>query len=216
MKLRGRDSDNDDGSHQLARTDVTPLQYVAFSLFPGTRPRYFGPPPSQQLSYFPPIPPTAMRKLATQVPEIVSRLQRANIGASAPPTWLAPVISHPPPVQPSRSSVARTTRVPGPKGSSHSTEVPLYNDLFPRRWDATAEGGTRTHKSKHFRAPRPRPQAIVYEEDRIRRQFFRDFPYEALRPTSLVEGQQVGADDVVDGKEWTKLSQRGIYPTVEE
>ena len=157
-----------------------------------------------------------MRKLASQVPELVSRLQRAHIGASSPPTWFAPVIAHPPPVQPSRSSVPRTKRLAAEAGQSHSTEVPLYNDLFPKRWDASAEGGTRTHKSKHFRAPRPRPQAIVYEEDRIRRQFFRDFPYEALRPTSLVEGREVGGERLVEGEEWTKLSQRGIYPTVEE
>jgi small subunit ribosomal protein S23 len=56
----------------------------------------------------------------------------------------------------------------------------------------------------------------VYEQDRIRRQFFRDFPYEALRPTSLVEGREVGGESLVDGKEWNKLSQRGNYPTVEE
>jgi hypothetical protein len=44
---------------------------------------------------------------------------------------------------------------------------------------------------KHLRETKPRPQEIVYPEDRVRRQFFKDFPFEALRPTSLVEGQDL-------------------------
>lgn len=35
--------------------------------------------------------------------------------------------------------------------------------------------------------PSLRPQPIVYEADRIRRQFFRDHPWEAKRPKTLVE-----------------------------
>ncbi|CAG8791647.1 5568_t:CDS:2, partial [Gigaspora rosea] len=32
-----------------------------------------------------------------------------------------------------------------------------------------------------------RPQRIVYEEDSLRRRFYRDHPYELLRPQSLIE-----------------------------
>ncbi len=64
--------------------------------------------------------------------------------------------------------------------------------------------------------PRHRPQEIVYEEDKLRRQFFGDFPFEALRPTSLVEGREVREVNEVDGPEWTKLEQRGLYISVEE
>lgn len=68
----------------------------------------------------------------------------------------------------------------------------------------------------HLKEPKPRPKDIVYAEDRIRRQFFKDFPFEALRPVSLVEGTFIGSTATVEGKEWTSLEQRGAYPTVEE
>jgi small subunit ribosomal protein S23 len=58
-------------------------------------------------------------------------------------------------------------------------------------------------------------QKIVYEEDKIRRQFFKDFPFEALRPTSLVEGFDIKPEDEIVGETWTVLSQRGAYPSVE-
>jgi small subunit ribosomal protein S23 len=67
-----------------------------------------------------------------------------------------------------------------------------------------------------LKEPKPRPKEIVYQEDRIRRQFFKDFPFEALRPVSLVEGTHVGEGSGVTGSEWTSLEQRGAYPTVEE
>lgn len=69
----------------------------------------------------------------------------------------------------------------------------------------------------HLKEPKPRPKDIVYEEDRIRRQFFKDFPFEALRPVSLVEGTFIGSGTgEKEGAEWTSLEQRGAYPTVEE
>jgi small subunit ribosomal protein S23 len=67
---------------------------------------------------------------------------------------------------------------------------------------------------KHLRETKPRPQEIVYPEDRVRRQFFKDFPFEALRPTSLVEGQDLRPEGAT-GREWISLAQRGAYPTVE-
>jgi small subunit ribosomal protein S23 len=67
----------------------------------------------------------------------------------------------------------------------------------------------------HLKEPKPRPKDIVYQEDRIRRQFFKDFPFEALRPVSLVEGTHIN-EGTKEGVEWTSLEQRGAYPTVEE
>lgn len=87
-----------------------------------------------------------------------------------------------------------------------------------RKIDRSAEGRTRTHQMKHLRERKPRAESVVYEEDRIRRRFFMDFPFEALRPTSLVEGREVRGeeDEGVRGKEWTRLEQRGGYATVEK
>jgi small subunit ribosomal protein S23 len=71
---------------------------------------------------------------------------------------------------------------------------------------------------KHLRERKPRVEAVVYEEDRIRRRFFADFPFEALRPTSLVEGREVRMEDEegVSGENWKRLDQRGSYATVEK
>ncbi|CAG8446509.1 13691_t:CDS:2 [Dentiscutata heterogama] len=40
---------------------------------------------------------------------------------------------------------------------------------------------------KHLRTKVARPQRIVYEEDSLRRRFYRDHPYELLRPQNLIE-----------------------------
>jgi small subunit ribosomal protein S23 len=146
-----------------------------------------------------------MRKLASQVPSAMSRLLQAQV-ISTPPLWHTPVNNNPPPILPPRQN-ARATFTP-------SSTNP-YTDLPVIHQDASREGKTRTHKSKHFRQKKPRPQAIVYEEDRVRRQFFRDFPFEAFRPTSLVEGAEV-REGSVQGEAWTSLGQRGGYPAVEE
>lgn len=50
----------------------------------------------------------------------------------------------------------------------------------------------------------------------MRRQFFKDFPFEALRPVSMVEGREIDVRRKVLGEAWVRLEQRGLYPTVEE
>ena len=59
-------------------------------------------------------------------------------------------------------------------------------------------------------------QDIKYREDDVRRRFFTDFPFEAMRPISMVELRNVAEESEVQGEEWTSLAQRGRYPTVEE
>jgi small subunit ribosomal protein S23 len=143
-----------------------------------------------------------MRKLATQVPASVSRLLQSSL-LQSPPAWYTPVLANPPSVLPPRQTVPRQRKLPGG-----------VSDLPPQHLDRSKEGLTRTHKMKHLRETKPRPQEIVYPEDRVRRQFFKDFPFEALRPTSLVEGQDL-RDEGATGREWISLAQRGAYPTVE-
>ncbi|WOO77356.1 37S ribosomal protein S25, mitochondrial [Vanrija pseudolonga] len=145
------------------------------------------------------------RKLATQVPAVMSRLIQSTL-VQSPPTWYAPVLANPPPVTPPRQVGAR----------ARPDAAKKYDDLPPQRVDERREGHTRTHHTKQYREPKLRAVPIVYEADRIRRQFFVDFPFEALRPVSLVEGPAIAAPNPVDGASWTKLSQRGAYPTVED
>jgi small subunit ribosomal protein S23 len=72
-----------------------------------------------------------------------------------------------------------------------------------------------TKQSSPFHAQKLRPLTIKYIEDDIRRQFFRDHPFEAFRPVTLVEN--AGVEDLrLDGKAWTRLRQRGRNPSPEE
>ena len=66
------------------------------------------------------------------------------------------------------------------------------------------------------RQARPRAESIVYLEDRVRRQFFKDHPFEAYRPRSLVENKFAHIEHRVSGLSWTRLSQRSTNPQPEE
>ena len=61
-----------------------------------------------------------------------------------------------------------------------------------------------------------RPLPIYYIEDDIRRQFFKDHPFETFRPTTLVESDRIEARHSVNGAEWKRLRQRGRNPSPEE
>jgi small subunit ribosomal protein S23 len=150
-----------------------------------------------------------VRKIPTQVPATVSRLIESSL-IKTPPPWYNAVLANPPPVLPARQVTARSR--PGAKG---------YSDL-PASYApgasaaAHSDPGVAHHKTKFLRQPKIRPAPIVYAADRVRRQFFSDFPFEALRPVSLVEAARVAPEHAVKGAQWTALEQRGAYPTVED
>lgn len=57
---------------------------------------------------------------------------------------------------------------------------------------------------------------MEYTADRIRRQFFRDHPFEAMRSQSLVERDTIREPHPVQGKRWERLRQHGRNPSPEE
>lgn len=61
-----------------------------------------------------------------------------------------------------------------------------------------------------------KPLTVAYLEDELRKQFFRDHPFEAFRPTTLVEGREIEDEHPVRGKAWTRLRQRTRNPKPEE
>lgn len=148
-----------------------------------------------------------MRRLPTGVPETMSRLLRSQF-AQTPPAWYQPVLQNPPPVQPPRRQRERPSlRKTAAHDPANSMSTQLNSDRpYRASWDRRVQKGVLKEG----------PQSIQYEEDLLRRQFFRDFPFEALRPMSLLEMREVRIEDRISGKEWTKLEQRGRYPTVEE
>lgn len=148
-----------------------------------------------------------VRKIPTQVPQAMSRLLESTM-ARAPPTWYGAVLANPPPVLPPRQVIARNR----PDATQRA-----FSDLEPAHFaQHHSHPHSKNHKQKHFKEIKPKPVAIYYEADKLRRQFFADFPFEALRPTSLVEGAEIADEHPIRGKEWTKLEQRGRYPSVED
>ncbi|KAK8858550.1 hypothetical protein IAR55_002779 [Kwoniella newhampshirensis] len=146
-----------------------------------------------------------MRRIPSQVPSAVSRLLQASV-LPTPPTWYIPVLSHPPPQLPPHQIVQR------PRANDPSLRPGQFTDVAP----VPQSELERRDRIRRYKQRKNRPLKVSYEEDRVRRQFFKDFAFEALRPVSLVEGGEIDQSVRVDGEEWTSLEQRGAYPTVED
>ena len=137
------------------------------------------------------IPSPAMRRIPQQIPDAVGRLLKSQ-HLKIQPTWYAAVMANPPPTL--------------PPNKSRNRSKPRVND------PSTSESG----KSQWGERTKRDPRRIKFLEDRIRRQFFLDFPFEAMRPTSLVEMREIHEEHGPQGKQWMFLRQRGAYPTVEK
>ncbi|KAG6854215.1 hypothetical protein C0991_009233 [Blastosporella zonata] len=117
----------------------------------------------------------------------VSRLMRGNF-IKEQPVWYQAVLDFPPLPLPPRAPPART------------------------QYDQVANASQPTHPEAHNQ----KPLRIAYIEDKIRRQFFRDHPFETFRPTTLVEGAVIEDAHPIRGEAWTRLRQRGRHPTPED
>ena len=131
-----------------------------------------------------------VRRIASQVHKQVARLMRADY-IKREPAWFKAVLEHPPIPLPPREPPARTEYDLPPETRAQST-------------------------TKKSRPAKPRPLPVYYIEDDVRRQFFRDHPFEAFRPVTLVEGAAVEDPHPIRDAEWIRLRQRGRNPTPEE
>ncbi len=93
--------------------------------------------------------------------------------------------------------------------------LPLPPKAPPERSDYDLAPRKQSSSSK-MRPVAPKPLPIHYLEDDIRRQFYRDHPFEAFRPKSLVEGETIQTPHPMRGEQWTRLRQRGRNPSPEE
>lgn len=135
-----------------------------------------------------------VRRVATQVHKQVARLARTDF-IKEEPLWYRAVLEHPPFPLPPRSS---------------SNRISACEDQVP--YDLPSNS-----LSSNLRKPRKiRTHPVVYLEDEVRRQFFRDHPFEAFRERSIVEENVIEAEHPCSGKEWARLSQHGRNPSPEE
>lgn len=129
-----------------------------------------------------------VRRLASQVHQQVSRLMRGDVVKE--PAWYAAVLENPPlPLPPKAPPTRSAFDLKRPKTGGPNSKLRPYD---------------------------PKPLPVYYLEDDIRRQFFRDHPFEVFRPVTLAEGQGIQAQSPVTGEAWTRLRQRGRNPSPDE
>jgi small subunit ribosomal protein S23 len=132
-----------------------------------------------------------VRRIASQVHKQASRLTRSGFIKSLP-AWYQAVLDHPPLPLPPREPPSRT---------SYDTKPPKQS--------------LRASPKKKTQGPH-RPLPISYVEDEIRRQFFRDHPFESFRPRTITEAGIIEDEHPIRGLQWTRLFQRSRNPSSEE
>lgn len=149
------------------------------------------------------------RRIPVQVTQTVSRLLEGGY-VKKPPAWYEPTLRHPPALVPPRQSRERPDS-DLPRALQREARESLTHRERPHM---------NSRKKLRSQMPPLRPQPIVYDADRIRRQFFRDHPWEAKRATTLVEMDyeleanpepQIPKGEMPELMHWSRLN-----PSVEE
>lgn len=136
----------------------------------------------------------AYRAVPTGVAKHVSNMLKGNLMKKAP-VWL-PVVQA---IPPGPSIIRSQNPEVNISGQSELEQTLLSKPHNTNRL---------RHSEKHLRTPPPRPRAIVYPEDKLRRQFFKDHPFELARPKVLVEN-----DLGINRTDYSKLMLEGMHPS---
>jgi small subunit ribosomal protein S23 len=134
------------------------------------------------------------RRFPSQVHQQVSRLLKADY-LKTTPVWYQAVLEFPPLPLPPKAPPARSTYDLSPPRGSFAPALNQNRKLTPKK---------------------VAPESIHYVEDDVRRQFFRDHPFESFRPVSIVERGEIMDEHPIIGKTWTRLRQRGRNPSSED
>ncbi|KAF9081843.1 mitochondrial ribosomal small subunit component [Mortierella sp. GBA35] len=159
----------------------------------------------------------AFKSPPAKIHSYVTKLLKANV-IKNPPVWY-PAASLAPPSP-------TFLRERDPSGATPHAQLPFEKEAEMRMREeaaaAAAEGRTpapaptstpvsgykeltRSSRSqKHLRWKTERPQKIVYPEDKLRRRFYEDHPWELRRPRCLIETTGDGTR-----RSWTSLLQPG-------
>ncbi|OAQ34430.1 hypothetical protein K457DRAFT_88103 [Linnemannia elongata AG-77] len=136
----------------------------------------------------------AFKSPPAKVHSYVTKLLKANL-IKNPPVWYpaaslappSPTFLREPQIKKTKEAIAAGLPAPAPASASVQKEL------------------TRSSRSqKHLRWKTERPQKIVYPEDKLRRRFYEDHPWELRRPRCLIETSGDGTR-----RNWTSLLQPG-------
>jgi len=183
-----------------------------------------------------PYPRMNSRKSAKAIPSTLNRFLKSRALLKSPPPSFYPLAAHPPPPSLVRSfptrdeqdlslnsptrSVLESQRA-GSKKELLNQGIRLQpHELLNKSPLETRPGrnnSTRRKPPKKFNPKtNSRPEEIVFPEDKIRKRFYLDHPFEAYRPVDLVETDQINNKSREEGLEWTELRQRSLNPSPEE
>lgn len=168
------------------------------------------------------------RKSAKTVSSTITRMLKSGSLLKSPPPSYYALLNHPPAPSLQRSTpsrelddLPRTTTQPTTlyrqlkqareQGIKLTPEQQSVLDQGPQQYSTT-----RRKPPKHANSTNSTPLPIVYTQDQIRTQFYRDHPFEAYRAKDLNEQQLVQDEPEPRAQQWTELSQRSINPTAEE
>ncbi|KAF9967860.1 mitochondrial ribosomal small subunit component [Mortierella alpina] len=140
-----------------------------------------------------------------KVHSYVTKLLKANL-IKSPPVWY-PAASLAPPSP-------TFLRERDPSGAKPNAQLPFEEEAEKtlNKEAAASTSSSSKHKElsrsarsqKHLRWKSERPKTIVYPEDRLRRRFYEDHPWELRRPRCLVETSGDGTR-----RNWETLLQKG-------
>lgn len=160
------------------------------------------------------------RRIPSQVPQTVSRLLGVGF-LKRPPAWFEAVNRHPPVSVPARHPVQRPDEdLPvHMRSKSHQRQGSVAkagSSSSAKQQSACGRDTNNSKKKSRALTPKLNPKPIVYDEDKIRQQFFRDHPWEAYRPKTLVEmAEESGREVRVNGDD-KRLRSYGRNPSVED
>lgn len=159
------------------------------------------------------------RKSAKTIPSTLTRLLKSKQLLKTPPSSYYAMLNHPPPPSLIRSNPVRDSAdLPPSTTASRSAGQPGAHkqSLDAHHQPPTKYAATRRKPPKTSNSTRSTPLPIVYTQDQIRTQFYRDHPFEAYRDKQLTEQNLIQDEPEPTGLSWTELAQRSIKPTAEE
>ncbi|KAF9996630.1 mitochondrial ribosomal small subunit component [Entomortierella chlamydospora] len=156
----------------------------------------------------------AFKSPPAKIHSYVTKLLKANLIRN-PPVWYAATSLAPPSPTFLRERDASGSKLDAQldfeikaeekrRKEAKEAGIPYTPTKSAATHDTSKELTRSSRTNKHLRWKSERPKVIVYPEDRLRRRFYEDHPWELRRPRCLVETNGDGTN-----RDWSKLLQEG-------